>query len=185
MKKIKCYCLPLAVLMTAVFAQAQTQTAAPASASQLKMLTQLEGYWEAQAATMQMADKKYTFAYYADFKTTADNNGLTMNEWCTIPEMGKLNGANLIGVDPNDGKVHWFSVDNMGTTHEHVGEFADSRHFTMVHRDMREGKEYVETVVLEFTGPDKMNLNIEATLDGKREQLVTGMFQRKTAKGTK
>src|SRR4051812_1228365 len=102
---------------------ALAQTTVDNTGNQLKWLLHLKGYWEAPDATLQTGGKKYTFNYTADFKNIADSNGLTMNEWGDVPGVGKLKGANLIGIDPNDGKVHRYSVDNMGTTHEHIGEF--------------------------------------------------------------
>ena len=181
MKKIF-YC-PL--IITALFftlpALAQTSTG-NAAAIQLKRLLQLDGNWQAPATILLKDGKKQAFTYYADFKKTADDNGLTMNEWADIPGIGKLVGANLVGIDPSDEKIHWFSVDNMGTTHEHIGEFTDGQHFKMVYKGNREGKEYIETLTLTLNDPDNMDFNLSATLDGKGEAMISGTFQRKTMK---
>jgi hypothetical protein len=112
---------------------AMAQTAGTMN-SQLKMLLQFNGYWKTNAATMQTSGKGYKFAYYADFKPAADNNGIVMHEWAIIPGMGKLDGENLAGVNMYDGKIHWFSVDNMGTAHEHIGMFSDNKHFSMQYK---------------------------------------------------
>src|SRR5689334_17718512 len=167
--------LLLAGLLAVVPALAQTNET---TGSQLKMLLQFKGYWETNTATMLTEGNDYKFAYYADFKTTSDNNGIVMHEWATIPGMGKLDGTNLAGINMYDGKVHWFSVDNMGTTHEHVGEFADSKHFSMMYKGMQEGKEYVETLNMEFTDANTLRLKQIATLDGKEAVLITGTFHR-------
>ena len=178
MKKIiKCLLIFAALFFTLA---SLAQNAANKTTSQLNSLLQLKGYWEARGATLQTNNKQYTFTYYTDFKTTADNNGLVMNEWGNIPGIGKLNGTNLIGINPYDGKVHWYSVDNMGTTHEHIGEFADNKHFSMVHKGIRDGKEYIETITLTLTGADKLDFILTATLDSKEEEKITGTFQRKT-----
>ncbi len=181
-KKIQCSLLA-AMLFTAMPVSAQT--AEGTSASQLKMLLQLKGFWEAKTAIIKIGDKENTIPYYADFKTTADNSGLLMNEWATIPGAGKLNGTNLVGVNPFDGKVHWFSVDNMGTAHEHIGAFSDASHFSMVYKGMQDDKEYKETITMELASQDKLKLNIIALLDGKEIETVSAIFQRKTGKGNK
>jgi hypothetical protein len=170
----------VAMLFAAIPATAQTSQDAPAS--QLKMLLQLKGFWEAKTAIIKMGDKENTIPYYANFKTTADNNGLLMNEWATIPGLGKLNGTNLVGVNPFDGKVHWFSVDNMGTAHEHIGAFSDARHFLMVYKEMQDDKEFQETVAMELISRDEMKLNITAMLDGKEIETISATFQRKPDK---
>lgn len=177
---IKKSCITLATLFFTLSAFAQTTSGN--SANQLKRLLQLNGYWQAPDAVLHVSDKEFKFVYSADFKKTADNNGLTMNEWGNIPRMGQLNGANLIGIDPYDGKVHWYSVDNMGTTHEHIGEFTDDNHFTMMHKSIREGKEYIETITFVLSGADKMDFKLVATLDGKEQEAITGTFRRKTKK---
>lgn len=167
------------LLVTGLFATASAlgQTSAPMS-SQLKMLLQLKGNWETNAATMKTEGKEYQFAYYADFKTTSDNNGIVMHEWATIPGMGKLDGTNLAGINMYDGKVHWFSVDNMGTTHEHIGEFTNSKHFSMTYKGPQEGKAYVETLTMDFTDTNTLQLKQVGTLDGKEAVLITGTFHR-------
>jgi hypothetical protein len=181
MKKIF-YCLLItATLFFSLPALAQT-FADNAAVVQLKYLLQLNGNWQAAATILLKDGKKQAFTYYADFKKTAGNNGLTMNEWADIPGIGKLIGANLIGIDPADEKVHWYSVDNMGTTHEHIGEFTDGQHFSMVYKGNREGKEYIETITLILNGTDNMDFNLSATLGGKEEEAITGTFQRKDKK---
>ena len=53
-------------------------------------------------------------------------------ESITVPEWGNIKGMepgdcqNLAGVDPYDGKIHWYTVDNVDDTHEHTGTFSDS-----------------------------------------------------------
>jgi len=175
MKKKMQQVLLLAGLLATVPALAQTYEA---TSSQLKMLLQLKGYWTTNAATMQTDGKEYKFAYYADFKTTSDNNGIVMHEWATIPGMGKLDGTNLAGINMYDGKVHWFSVDNMGTTHEHIGEFTNSKHFSMTYKGPQEGKAYVETLTMDFTDANTLQLKQVGTLDGKEAVLITGTFHR-------
>lgn len=176
MKKKMQQILLMAGLFAAVPALAQTNETMD---NQLKMLLQLKGYWKTKATTMQADGKEYQFAYYADFKTTSDNHGIAMHEWATIPGIGKLDGTNLAGINMYDGKVHWFSVDNMGTTHEHVGEFTDGNHFSMTYRGTQEGKQYVETLIMEFSDANTMQLKQVGTLDGKEVVLITGTFHRK------
>ncbi len=105
-----------------------------------------------------------------------------MNEWADIPGIGKLVGANLIGIDPADEKVHWYSVDNMGTTHEHIGEFTDGKHFSMIYKGNREGKEFIETITFVLNDTNNLDFNLSVTLDGEEEIMITGTFQRKAMK---
>ncbi len=144
----------------------------------------LEGYWESYVS-MTMGNKENKFMHYVDFQKTADNNGLVMYEWSDSPAMGKLRGTSLIGYNPYSGKVHWFTVDNMGTTHEHVGDFTNNNHFKMEHKGIQEGKEYVEVVELNFQAKDMMTIDSTATLDAQIQYTLKGTFTRKAGKNSK
>jgi hypothetical protein len=93
--------------------------------------------------------------------------------------VGKLDGNNLAGVSTYDGQIHWYSVDNMGTTHEHIGEFSDATHFIMIHKSMQEGKEFVETLNIEFPKPDILTLKQTNMLNGEETAVISGTFHRK------
>lgn len=111
----------------------------------LKRVLSLEGNWEAKAS-MQMGGKSYSFRYSMRFRKMADGNGLYMDETASIPDVGKLVGGNIIGFDPYEQKLHWFSVDNLGTTHDHIGELVDKDRLRLVHESQREGKAYREEI---------------------------------------
>jgi hypothetical protein len=179
MKRKIQFALFVAMLLAASPAVSQMSNTNEKAVSQLKLLLQFKGLWETNAATMKTGGKEYKFAYYADFRTASENNAIRMHEWANIPGIGKLDGNNLAGVSMYDGKIHWYSVDNMGTTHEHMGEFLDPSHFTMVHKSMQEGKEFVETLEIEIPKPDKLTLKQVATLGGEETAVITGTFHRK------
>jgi hypothetical protein len=159
-------------------ARAQVQTVAAKSLSPVQQILRWEGHWEG-LATLHVNDKTYKSMYYADFKKTADNNGLYMNERVNIPGVGKLIGANLIGFNPNDGKIHWFSVDNMGTAHEHIGQFTNDNDFYMEHSSMQQGKQYIEKINVNITGLNTIWAKLVATLDGNVQQAFEVTFTRK------
>jgi hypothetical protein len=167
-----------ALLLTATLSKSQTNGIADKATNQLKLLLQFNGFWETKEAVMKAAGKEYRFAYYADFKTASANNAILMHEWADIPGVGKLDGNNLAGVSTYDGKIHWYSVDNMGTTHEHIGEFSDATHFTMIHKSTQDGKEFIETLQMEFPKPGILTLKQTSTLDGEETVAISGTFHR-------
>lgn len=169
----------MAGVLAAIPAMSQMNNMAEKAASQLKMLLQFNGLWETSTAVMKTGSKEHRFAYYVDFKIASEDNAIVMHEWADIPGIGRLDGNNLAGVSMQDGKIHWYSVDNMGTTHEHIGEFTDQHHFTMAHTSMQDGKEFVETIEMEFAKPDVLILKETVTLGGEEVVLITGTFRRK------
>jgi hypothetical protein len=142
----------------------------------LEKLMKLEGHWMGEARAV-IEGKSYALTYHADFRRTKDGSGVQMTEWFDSADLGAFRGENLVGFDPYTGKIRWFSVDNMGTTHEHVGDWTSDTRFAMEHRGQREGKRYVEKVSLELRG-DAMAVHIVGTLGGKQAEELTGTFQR-------
>jgi hypothetical protein len=166
------------MLLFALTAERTLQAQTPAPPEAWKKMLRLDGLWEGPA-TAEMNGKTYRFTYFADFKPAADGNGLYMEEWFSDPELGKMKGSNLIGYNPFDHMIHWFSVDNFGTTHDHTGSWKSEDEFVMEHQGMQEGKKYMETIILTFQGEDKMKLTLLGTLDGNTNENIWCDFQRK------
>jgi hypothetical protein len=165
------------VLASAACAQSDT----PPTPEILKRVLTLEGKWEAKAS-MQMGGKSYNFEYTMHFRKTADGNGLYMDEKATIPEIGKLVGGNVIGFDPYGQKLHWFSVDNFGTTHGHIGELVDKDHVRLLHESQRDGKPYREVIDFQWKSSKEIYVRLLGTLDGQTEEVLEGTFIRKSQK---
>jgi hypothetical protein len=144
----------------------------------LTKLMVLEGKWEGNA-TAKMGEKSYNFSLHSEFTKLPGGSGLTMHEWAEIPDMGKFDGTNLIGFDPYDKKIHWYTVDNMGTTHEHVGLWKNDKEFYMEHQSQREGKKFVEQISTIFTDPKTVSLSIKETLDGQPQFVLDAKLTKK------
>jgi hypothetical protein len=141
-------------------------------------LMKFVGRWEADA-TLSSEGKTVQVNYWVDCKSTADGNGIFADEGFTSPEMGTLSGADLAGFDPFDGKVKWFSVDNMGTAHEHKGEWLTPDHLVIQFDGLRDGKKYVEKIDFTFKGNDALDFKLVGTLDGLEVEKGSGLFHKK------
>lgn len=137
------------------------------------------GKWEAPGAILNMGGKEYKFTYYTDFEKTADGSGLLMHEWADVPDMGKFDGENLIGYDPVGKKLLWYTVNNIGTTHEHVVQWTSDSEMHMEHNSIQDGKAYKEMGTAIFKGPETIELNIVETLDGKEQSTIKAVFKKK------
>lgn len=144
----------------------------------VKNLMKFLGDWQAKA-TLTMEGKTYTVDYRVSCKKTSDGSGLYADEILTSPDLGTIKGANLAGYDPFDKKVKWFSVDNMGTTHEHVGDWKSPDHLFIQHVGMRDGKKYVENIDFHVMGTDEIHFMLAATLDGATAEKAEGIFHKK------
>lgn len=165
------------VLESTLYAQTET----PSTPEILKRVLSLEGKWEGKA-TMQIGGKTYHFQYFMHFRKMADGNGLYMDEHATIPDVGKLFVGNIIGFDPFEQKLHWFSADNFGTTHDHIGKLIDKNHLRLVHESQREGKTYREEIDFVWKSPKEIYAKLIGTLDGQTEEILEGTLVRKSQK---
>jgi hypothetical protein len=149
----------------------------------LEKLMKLEGHWVGEARAV-IEGKSYALTYHADFRRTRDGSGVQMTEWFDSSDLGAFRGENLVGFDPFTGKIRWFSVDNMGTTHEHVGDWTSDTRFAMEHSGQRKGKRYFEKVSLELRG-DALAIQIVGTLGGKPADELTGTFRREARQSSR
>ena len=138
------------------------------------------GRWEAPDAVLKAEGKEYRFTYYTDFEQTAGGSGLLMHEWADVPGMGKFDGQNLIGFDPYSKKLYWYSVDNMGTTHDHICGWKSDNEMYMEHNSIRDGKPFKEQGTAVFRDPNTIEFSIVETLDGKENGTLKAIFKKKT-----
>jgi hypothetical protein len=136
------------------------------------------GYWEANA-TLTMNGKTYPVLYSVNCKVTAGGNGFYADDWFIRSELGTLEGANLVGFDSCDSKIKWFTVDNHGTTREHVGEWETPDHLYIEYYGNHDGKKYNERIDFNFKGKKELDFKLVSMLDGVESQLAEGVFRKK------
>lgn len=141
-------------------------------------LMKFNGNWEADV-TMSMQGKSYRGVYTWQSKETAEGNGLIGEEGFSNPDIGTMKGTDLAGFDPTTAKIRWFTVDNMGTAHEHSGEWITPDHLFLEHESTREGKRYVEKIDFVFKGDDTLDFKLVGTLDGNEIESGEGVFHKK------
>ena len=98
-------------------------------------------------------------------------------------ELGYFQGINLIGYDPYEKLIHWFSVDNIGTTHDHIIKWINVNRIEMEHKSIQNGKKYSEQAYIQFNNDQTIELLLIAKLDNKIVQELKGTLskQNKTA----
>jgi len=166
-----------AIVISLSCAVQHVQAQNPQVADALSKILALQGKWEGPA-TLVLNGETFHFPYKFNFKKTAGGNGLYMDETFTHPAIGTVLGANLIGYNANDEKIHWLSVDNLGTCHEHLGTWLDSDHFYMEAHETIGGQVFLEKIDIIMNGNNKMEITLEALLDGQTFETLTGTFQR-------
>lgn len=135
---------------------------------------QFEGYWEGPV-TLNLGGQIFNLTYFTDFQTIIDGLGMTMIEGFNDPVLGELKGANLIGLNAADGLIHWSSVDNFGTAHEHIGEWLNPKHFYMEHQGQIGTQTFIERIDFRLRANNtKIIARLIATLDADTVQVLEG-----------
>jgi hypothetical protein len=174
-KLIKLFLLSL-ILLSGVAVQAQKTK--PQKAYEFRDLNKFIGIWES-TATITVDSVPYTVTYRMNFRKTADSYGINMDESYSDSTLGNLRAANLIGFGYDDKKIHWYYVDNMGTTYERVGHWVDTDNLTFTYATKNGEKKYDEVITYALKGNDMFSYKQMCYLDGKEVKKVTGRFTRK------
>jgi len=159
-----------------------TTTAQTTTLSPLENLFRLEGSWAGEA-TLILEGNSFNFIYYADFKKNDEGTGMSMEEWFTHPDLGSLKGYNLIGFNARDQKIHWFSVDNFGTCHDHLGYWKTPDHFYMEATEKHGGKKFEEKIDIIYKNENEITLHLIATIGGQLFQDAMVIFHRQITTG--
>lgn len=170
----------LIAVLSLVLGFVHFSTAADAPAEPPEILTtamKLAGRWQADAR-LSMGGETYAFVYTLDFRSTAGGAGMTMDEHAAVTGIGELLGTSVIGFDPYEGRLHWFSVDNFGTAHNHVGELVGPGHLRLVHESHRDGKPFREQIDFRWLAADRVDGRLIATLGGEVAFTLEGEFLR-------
>lgn len=143
----------------------------------VKNLMKFNGRWVGNV-TIVTEGKTHKVEYRLIGRSTAGGYGLYLDESFRDSLLGDMKASNLVGYDPNDEKIHWYSVDNHGSTHDHTGSWKSPDSLFMEHNGVRKGKSYQEKISVIFKGREEVQLSLVATLDGKESQKISGVFQR-------
>lgn len=167
----------IAAFMLIQSAQAQVQV-------QWNRTLQFDGQWEG-LATLNLEGQIFQVTYHLDFKSIIDGNAMTMDENFSDANLGDFKGANMIGYDPYSNTIHWFSVDNFGTAHEHTGTWVNPKHFRMEHQSIRDGKIFHELISFKLKSNNtRMDVKLIATFDHQVVEVITGTLYKQGSRMT-
>lgn len=89
-----------------------------------------------------------------------------------IEGMGTMVENALFGLDPATQKLHWYNINTMGETHDHIGSWTD-KGIDWRFDGTQEGKPMVETITMRLDG-SSMSFRSETTVGGQQASLFEG-----------
>jgi hypothetical protein len=162
----------MAILFVSLTVIAQEMPAAQ------KNLMQLVGTWTSTDIKMTMGGKTYGGEFVVKCEAVNGNTGIHASEKFTNDELGTMLAEDLFGYDPNLQQIHMYTIDNMGTTHDHVGYWIDDHHLFVEYQGVVEGKMYVEQVDMVIANANTMNFKLTGMLNGEIVQSATGTYKK-------
>jgi len=109
------------------------------------------GAWSGKVEIVQSGQSAQTLDFQFDCKVVEAAWAVT----CTGIEKGAdgtTTEADVLGYDPNDKLVHFFTVDNAGETHDHKGRWTSADTLALEHTGTLEGKPFSEKLTIVFRG---------------------------------
>ena len=138
-------------------------SAAPAAADKpevpeaVQKLQRLVGTWKAKGKLKMGADAADVTATWTCVSIAAGNGIRCGLQLKGIPGMALYQETDLMGYDPGDGLVHWYSVTNAGETHDHKGSW-DGENLQVTFTGPKGGELYNECITIKFDGKNRFRL---------------------------
>lgn len=144
-----------------------------------KNLQRFVGNWVCKNISLTIGDKTYGGEYSFNCKTAIDGKGIYAEESYENTDLGKMHGLDMAGYDPNLQNIHWYTIDNQGICHDHIGYWTDKDHFYMEYQGIVEGTVYVEKIYFSFLSDNKVEFKLIGENNGVVTQKGFGEFVKK------
>jgi len=153
------------------------QASAPSMPEAVVNLSRFNGNCEDNMTSI-MGDKSYQVDYKVKCIPVASGNGAYWEENATQTSMGDWHASDLFGYDRTDGKLHCYSVDNMGSTHDRIADWKSPDHLVLVYNGLENGKQVSEQLDFNLKDDDVLEFTGNSTVDGKSQWSGTGTFHK-------
>jgi hypothetical protein len=88
--------------------------------AQLQVLYGLAGDWSTKHGQMTIDGKKHEVALTISCAPAAGGVAVACQAHFDVERMGHFEESDLFGYDAGQDRYHWFAVDELGDTHDHV-----------------------------------------------------------------
>ncbi|HEX9564696.1 MAG TPA: hypothetical protein VF981_12020 [Gemmatimonadaceae bacterium] len=129
-----------------------------------RKLATLLGTWTV-SGSMRTGERSAQVSGCWVFDRVANGHGIRVAGQTAIEGMGSFEEEELIGVDPWDGTLHFFSL-NRFAVRDHRGGWTDEHTLYVEYQGDQGGEHCREGITIEISG-DQMNSRILETIDGE------------------
>lgn len=158
----------LASVLALSHTDAADQSQAPAAPEAVAKLAGYIGDWSG-TGTMTEGGQTQNASVRHQWISISDGWGIQVHETSDMGEAGTYRCENILGFDPGGGKLHIYSVSNMGDCHDHVGGWKDDSTLAFRYEGITEGKPFVEDITMTLEGPNQYSMRGIRTVAGRQE----------------
>jgi hypothetical protein len=144
-----------------------------------KNLQRFVGNWLCKDLSLTIGEKPYKGVFFFNCKSVLDGKGIYAEEGFDNAELGNMRGLNLMSYDPNLKLIHWYTIDDKGTCHDHIGYWTDRDHFYAEYQGIVEETVYVEKIYFGFITDSKIDFRLTGENNGVVTEKITGEFVKK------
>jgi len=158
----------LAAVTSSAFANGKADPKLP---KEIQGMYCLVGEWKSQNGSAIVDGKKHKVDVAVSCAPVAGGMGIGCTTKMAIEGLGQSEESDLFGYDPGQNRYHWFSVTQMGETHDHVALAPDPKDhsITFVYSGFQGGKPMQEVITLTFLDEagTKMDFKNNGVINGQ------------------
>ena len=147
----------------------------------IQAMYRLVGDWSTKTGVMTIDGKKHKTDFSVSCAPASAGVAIACQAHFDIEGLGHFEESDLFGYDAGEDRYHWYSVDDLGDTHDHVAlPPADGQPLVYAYSGIALGKPMHE--VLSFTfdpGGAKLELRVDQIVGGKPASLFTASLTKK------
>ena len=153
----------LAAVTSSAFAKGNPDPKLP---KEIQGMYCLVGEWKSQNGSAVMDGKKHKVDFTVSCAPVAGGMALACTAKFDIEGLGHMEESDLFGYDPGQNRYHWFSVTQMGETHDHVAlaPGPNDKAITFAYSGIQNGKPMQEVITLTFL--DEAGTKLDFKNDG-------------------
>jgi hypothetical protein len=138
-------------------------------------LAALVGSWRG-TGTLTMGDQTAAVSSSFDCEVAPGGVAVTCVHQADIEGMGAMTENALFGFDPVAKAYHWYNVNTMGETHDHLGHWASDDRLEWTFEGQSEGQPLVESITMDLAG-DTLRFRSTTTVGGEPKTVFEGTLK--------
>jgi hypothetical protein len=160
----------------------RAQPAMPAPPPEAARLAALKGVWMFDGTVSMNGRKPRKARWRINCKEAAGGWSVACDETIHLPRMGNMRGHTLFGYDSATGRLHIYTVNNMGEVRDLPGKWADDRTITYRYEGTQGGKPLVQEARIALTDAGTIDVDLKVTVGGQPMVAFDGAFHKKPPK---